>query len=159
MSYKGKAPKPDEERVRRNAAVFQRVPVEWDGHVRGPNLPGQYSWSAMTLEWWEEFRRSPQSMVCVDSDWRFLLDTALLVDRYWRDPLNTPIPHLTTLAAEIRRRLGAYGATFDDRLKQRMEIRSPQSAAAEKAEVQQAASRGINYLEMMNAEVAKLQHE
>lgn len=159
MAYNGVPPKPDGERVRRNAPVFQRVPLEWDGLVRGPKLPIEYSWCRLTQEWWEKFRRSPQSMVCVESDWLFLIDTALLYDRMWRDPLNIPVPHLSQLSGEFRRRMSAYGTTFDDRLKQRIEIITPQSEAAEKAEISQAAHKGIDYLSMMNAEVARLQED
>lgn len=157
MAYRGRAPKPDDERVRRNAPAFQRIPVEWDGLVRGPGLPKNYSWCKATIQWWEEFRRSPQSMVCIDTDWQFLLDTALIHDRIWRDPNSLPAPHLTNLMSEFRRRMGAYGYTFDDRLKQRIDVRSPAVEAAEKAEIQHEAKKAVDYMEMLTQEAAKIQ--
>lgn len=155
VAYKGVRPKPDDERMRKNAPRFETVPVEWDGIVRGPDLPKRYSWCLATQQWWEEFRRSPQSMVCADSDWQFLLDTALLHDKMWSDPANLPITHLTSISAEFRRRMSSYGDTWDNRQKLRMQITSPQSEADRDAEIKAAAEQAIDYAQILAQEAAK----
>lgn len=155
MAYKGRAPKPDDERMRTNAPVFQRVPVEWDGIVRGPELPSHYPWCAYTKRWWNDFRKSPQSMVCIDSDWYFLVDTALLFDKMWANAERLSSGELKGLTTEFRVRMSAYGTTWDDRLKQRMEIRTPQSEADREAEIETKANDMIDYLEIFNETVAR----
>lgn len=158
----GQRPKPEDERVRYNpkTPTYDRTPVEWDGLVRGPSLPrlpkGR-SWSDMSKKLWKKFRRSPQSMVCIDTDWAFLIDTMLLYDRIWSDPDDIPSPHLVGLLAEVRRRFSYYGWTWDDRVKQRMDIKSPQAEAAQEAAIEQEASKVIDYMSMLNQKAAEKQ--
>lgn len=149
---KGFAPKPDDERTRRNAPIFSRLPVQWDGVVRGPVLPKHREWSKWTKEWYEDFRRTPQSMICTETDWHFIADTALLYELMWTP--KTPAAQVVTLSGEFRRRMSSYGYTFEDRLKMRMEIRSPQKDMADEAQIDAAASEMVNYAEMLNAKVA-----
>lgn len=156
MSYKGAAPKDDGERVRRNKPAFDDVPIEFDGERRGPELTAGYNWCNTTRTWWENFRRSPNAMMCVDSDWEYLLDTALLHHRMWVDPDSLPVPHLTALAAEFRRRMSNYGYTVDDRLKQRIKFDTPQSRQQEAARIAQEAKEAVDYMEILNQNAAKL---
>lgn len=152
MALRGVAPKPEEERTRRNAPIFSRLPVEWDGVVRGPVLPKYRTWSAWTKDWYEAFRRTPQSMVCTTTDWMYIVDTALLYELMWTP--KTPNTQVATLAAEFRRRMSNYGYTFEDRLKLRMDVKSPQSEASKEAEIKSAATEIVDSMEIMNKYIA-----
>ncbi len=156
MAYRGIAPKPDEERSRRNEPIYSRLPVKWDGKIRGPALSSKREWCEETLEWWEMFRRTPQSMVCTKTDWAFLQDTALLHQRI-HDPEKPPADSsFATLLGEFRRRMSSYGYIFEDRLKLRMEIDSPAKEAAEEAEIEQAAEKAVNYAQRLAEKAAKI---
>lgn len=130
---RGRAPKDDDERQRRNYVPGPKVPSKWDGVVRGPelplNLPG-IKWSPVALQWWQTFRESPQAAVFTATDWTFLMDTCLLVNMYWQpknEPITNkngkiikrlvprPVSELTKLAAEIRQREEQFGVTFRHR--------------------------------------------
>lgn len=155
MAYKGQRPKADDERVRRNKPVYDKMPLEWDGVVRGPALPNSYPWCDQAKKWWKAFRRSPQAMVCIDSDWFFLLDTALIYDKIWRDAEKISAAELRGLANEFRIRTSAYATTYDDRLKMRIEIRSDAHRAGIEDQVKKDAASAVDYLSMMNKEAAK----
>lgn len=155
MTFKGVAPKDDDDRVRRNLPTFAKVPMEWDGQVRGPKLPTRYPWCLATLQWWEEFRRSPQSMVCVESDWSYLVDTALIYDRLWSNPQSLSVAELGKLANELRIRMGNYGDTWTNRKKDRIEIQSPQSRQAEADQIKADAQKAVDYMEILTKEAAK----
>lgn len=155
MAYSGQRPKDDSQRVRRNKPVYDKIPLAWDGIVRGPALPKNHTWCARTKEWWKAFRRSPQAMVCVESDWFFLQDTALIYDHMWRDPGNIPDDKLKSLMAEFRIRMSSYATTYDDRLKMRVVIKSDAHELAEEAQLEADAEDGINYLERMNKAIAE----
>lgn len=148
-------PKPDDERVRRNKRPFDSITLEWDGEVRGVPLGTGYPWCDATKKWWHDLRRSPNVMVCTDTDWMHLRDTALIYDRMWRDPLNLPPAQLATLASEFRRRMAPYGYSFDDRRMRRVDIKSPQSEKDMEAQVKADANKIVNYADLLNKEVAK----
>ena len=59
------------------------------------------------------WRRSPQADVMIESDWYFLLDTALMHDAMWSKGQ-------WTLAAEVRLRVAKFGATPEDRARLRL---------------------------------------
>lgn len=61
MAGMGPPPKPDSQRVRRNATTFvwTLLPAEHD--VVAPPLPKWRSWAPSTLEWWENLWRCPQA--------------------------------------------------------------------------------------------------
>src|SRR6185369_4297203 len=123
MAINGPRPKADDERERRNAPTFSSTYIKADGRLHGPRLPRGTNWCDRTKEWWEAWRRSPQAMVMTDTDWEFLLETALLHNMLW-----SPAPTITAsekgarvrngavsatqLAAEIRQRVAKFGATF-----------------------------------------------
>lgn len=122
MAGRGPAPKPDGERRRRNKPAVPTTVVAGDGQVRGPDLPDLIDWPAPTRTWWETWRQSPQSVSFTDTDWSFLLDTALLHARLWAGDSGA--------AAELRLRVAKFGATPEDRARLRMSIEEPPAAAA-----------------------------
>jgi hypothetical protein len=163
----GLPPKPDDERNRRNPPIYKTVPVQWDGIVRGPELPKDVgvNWCPRTREWWEKWRCSPQGMVMHATDWEHMLETALLHNELWSPKIvldsngnlvqvSKTAAEMKGLATEIRSRVAAFGCTYEDRLKLRIEIRTPQSEADRQAEIASAAEEAINYAEMLAKEAA-----
>jgi len=147
--------KDDDDRVRRNAPVYDKIPVKWDGLQRGPDLPEDVEWCPRTREWWKTWRHSPQSMVMTPTDWELMLETALLHNMLWSPRRNQGAVSVTQLASEVRRRVAAYGASFEDRVKLRMSIETPQSAASEEEAIEEAAKSAIDYAERLNAKAAE----
>ena len=72
----------------RNAKTYDWSPVEntpYDG--QSPDLParnGRQRWHRETLAWWDAVRRMPHCRLWTDTDWRFAIETAVLVDEFWR---------------------------------------------------------------------------
>ena len=93
--------------------------VSIDGTARGPELPegvlDDESWHTRTVQWWETWRRSAQSQMFTDTDWDFLLDTALMHHTMWSK-------QRWEFAAELRLRAAKFGATPEDRMRLRMEV-------------------------------------
>lgn len=168
MAISGLPPKHDDERQRRNAPVYKKVPLKWDGQVRGPELPKDIgvTWCPKAKDWWEKWRRSPQSMVMHETDWEEMLITAVLYNEFWlpkfvRNPSTKKLEQVSkspaemkNLAHEIATRLAAYGATYEARLKLRMEIITPLTEAAEKAAIEKDAESAVNYMEMLTKSAA-----
>jgi hypothetical protein len=123
MAGRGSAPKETRSRARdtkRRDAELNRV--EADGDVRGPELPegvldGE-SWHPRTVQWWETWRRSPQAQMFTETDWDFLLDTALMHHTMWDKKR-------WEFAAELRLRAGKFGATPEDRMRLKMKVETP----------------------------------
>ena len=95
---------------RRDDMILRAKP----GDFVGPDLPegvlpdGE-DWHPMTIQWWDQIRRSPQARVAASEvDWGYLLDTALLHHIYWAKGR-------WEYAAELRIRLAKFGATPADR--------------------------------------------
>lgn len=122
MAGRGPAPKDPAKRRRRNADPKPVAKVSSDGSLRGPGLPegvlDNESWHPRTVQWWETWRRSPQAQTFMDTDWDFLLDTALMHHTMWSK-------QRWEFAAELRLRAAKFGATPEDRMRLRMEIESP----------------------------------
>lgn len=169
MAITGPPPLPDEDRVRRNAPLYSKVPVKWDGVRRGPNLPKDIGvhWCPRTQAWWDVWRDSPQAMVMTDTDWESMLETAYLHHEFWSpkivmnyktkklEQVSKSPAELKNIATELRARVAAFGATFEDRLKLRMQIMTPQLEQAEAAQIAQEAEAAVNYAEMLNKEASK----
>lgn len=155
MPYKGTPPKDDEARQRRNPPIFDKTQVFWDGVRRGPDLPNDkvYRWSMRTTEWWNKWRDSPQAMVMHESDWESMLETALLHNRFWHPDCSDTARN--ALAAEIRRRVAAFGATFEDRLKLRMQIQNNLTEEEMEAQIAKDAAQIVNYADRLNKAVAE----
>lgn len=113
MAGRGPAPKDPSEVRRRNQKDPLRM-VSDDGELRGPNLPDSFAWPAATLTWWETWRRSPQAQTFTDTDWSFLIDTAVMHAEFWLGDRK--------LAAELRLRVAKYGATPEDRARLKMGV-------------------------------------
>ena len=117
MAGRGPAPKDPSERRRRNADPVPTTVLKPSTELCGPSLPESVDWPDATLSWWETWRRSPQAATFTDTDWSFLLDTAMLHMAFWAGD--------TKAAAELRLRVAKFGATPEDRARLRMEVASP----------------------------------
>jgi hypothetical protein len=93
--------------------------VSADGKFHGPPLPRDVEWHPRTRDWWQTWRRSPQATTFTETDWSFLLDTALMHDAMWSKKQ-------WTLAAEVRLRAAKFGATPEDRARLRMRVGMPE---------------------------------
>jgi hypothetical protein len=129
VAGRGFAPKETRSRPRdAKRRAGEQTHVTPDKKLRGPVLPrgvlpdGE-QWHPRTKTWWETWRKSPQAQVMVDTDWDFLLDTALLHHAYWA-------ALRTDLAAELRLRVAKFGATMEDRLRLKLTIDPPETGAA-----------------------------
>lgn len=120
MAGRGRAPgsgaKPDDERRRRNAPEKLTV-VTADGKQHGKELPDTFDWPPATLAWWETWRTSAQASRFTETDWSFLLDTAVLHAEFWLGN--------RALAGELRLRAAKFGATPEDRARLKIEIGDP----------------------------------
>lgn len=117
MAGRGPAPKDPEKRRRRNVDPVPTTVLSDDGEVRGPDLPGGIKWPMVTLAWWETWRSSPQAATFTQTDWDFLVDTALLHARFWEGDAK--------VAGELRLRVAKFGATPEDRARLRMQVGEP----------------------------------
>lgn len=116
MAGRGPAPKDPDARRRRNQSGDLTV-VASDGKVHGPELPGSLEWPAATTDWWETWRRSPQAQTFTETDWSFLVDTAVLHAEFWLGDRS--------LAAELRLRAAKFGATPEDRARLKIAVGDP----------------------------------
>lgn len=122
MAGRGPAPKPVRSRpndtARREAEM---VKVAADGTMRGPDLPDGITWTARTSAWWLTWRMSPMAVTFTDTDWDFLLDTAMLHNELWSG--NTGV------AAELRLRVAKFGSTPEDRMRLKLAVEIPATQA------------------------------
>lgn len=121
MAGRGPAPKGSRSRARdqkRDEAALTLVDPA-DDAVRGPELPESFEWPAETVTWWETWRKSPQAQTFTDTDWSFLLDTAVMHAEFWMGN--------RALAAELRLRVAKFGATPEDRARLRLSVGDPKS--------------------------------
>lgn len=119
---------PSEHPRNRNPKSYDWTTVEnspWTG--ASPDLPsrGRQRWHVETRAWWEAVRRMPHCRVWTETDWRFALETARLVEEFWRGELNR--------AAELRLRSAKLGLTHEDRLKLRIRYVEPVDESATSA--------------------------
>lgn len=122
----GPPPKDPSRRARRNkdAVVLRVVPAR---PVEQPPLPTFYvtvpgsdgherrrlfRWPAATRAWWRMWGRSPLAAEFTETDWSFLLDTALLHAAVWRGEYR--------YGPELRLRVAKFGATPEDRARLRI---------------------------------------
>lgn len=144
MAGRGPAPKPEGTRARRNKDHSNLHIIEFTNNaIQQPLLPntelryneeaGAYEeqlivWPQQTRDWWDMWASHPIASTFSDSDWSYLLDTAIIHRAYWLGALS--------MAAELRLRVAKFGATPEDR--QRLRI---QFAVAEEAENENEQSR------------------
>jgi hypothetical protein len=123
MAGRGAAPKPvlsrANDQARRDAAIAK---ISSDNVLRGPALPSG-DWPDRTKSWWKTWRTSPMAQTFGQTDWDFLLDTALLHAEMWNGNLS--------VAAELRIRMAKFGATPEDRMRLKISIDTEADAAKE----------------------------
>ena len=122
MAGRGPAPgqgaKSADERRRRNVPATEQFEViEADGKLHGRALPDSHDWPDATSAWWETWRTCALAPKFTDTDWAFLLDTAVLHADFWLGN--------RALAGELRLRVAKFGATVEDRARLKVEIGDP----------------------------------
>jgi hypothetical protein len=112
MAGQGPAPKQTGRKVGHSKAQGMTT-IEF---VRGeqPELPENINWPERTQQWWAMWAESPLSATFGQTDWDFLLDTAILHAAYWSGDLSA--------AAELRIRVAKFGATPEDRARLRIQF-------------------------------------
>jgi hypothetical protein len=131
MAGKGFAPRPAGRKVSKDAVPS--VVLEFRKGDAG-DLPEGVDWHPRTRAWWEMWRRSAQADTFTESDWSFLLDTALMHHAMWSKGQ-------WTLAAEVRLRVAKFGATPEDRARLRMVFADADEKDEKRAAKKGAASR------------------
>lgn len=118
MAGRGPAPKATRTREtddkRRQAEL---VSIAADGELRGSDLPEELDWPAATEAWWLGWRESAQASTFTQTDWDFLLDTAVLHAEFWGGNLS--------VAGELRLRVAKFGATPEDRARLKLQVEEP----------------------------------
>lgn len=111
VAGRGPAPKDPSRRARRNADPIPSTTIRFERGVQ-PELPEGYPWPQQTREWWRRWAESPLSDHFMQSDWDFLLDTALVHAELWAGNIGA--------ASELRLRVAKLGATPEDRARLRL---------------------------------------
>lgn len=127
MAGNGPAPKDPRKRARGNkdlAPVRYIQPAhvvvkpdlpEFDAQVKprdGEPYMVPFEWPAATRDWWSMLDHHPLANEFFDSDWSYLLDTAMIHAAFWRGDVK--------VAGELRLREEKYGFTPADRAKLRI---------------------------------------
>ena len=113
MAGHGPAPKPDGRRARRNSGPELRVVAFTP--KKQPRLPASMDWCPETKKWWKMWGDSPLAGDFSESDWAFLMDTAILHHMLWS-------MGDTSVLSELRIRVAKFGATPDDRARLRIQF-------------------------------------
>jgi len=111
MAGRGPAPKQPGRRARANKDPVPLRVIHAEP-VAQPELPDSYEWPARTQAWWRMWAESPLSREFTQTDWDFLLDTAVLHAQFWSGD--------TKVAPELRLRVAKFGATPEDRARLRI---------------------------------------
>lgn len=122
MAGRGPAPKNPDERRRRNTPESELTIVASDGKTHGPELPDGIDWPDATRDWWTTWRKCAQASTFTDTDWSFLLDTAILHMEFWDGDRS--------VAGELRLRAAKFGATPEDRARLKIAVGEPQERSA-----------------------------
>jgi hypothetical protein len=152
--------KPDGERARPNkyknkdaaAKAAEEALPEWDGLIRGPELPEKpvsgTEWSEATLHWWDIWRNSPQAMICSPTDWQAMLVAAEIHNKLYSGSLSPT--GFVNMSAELRKIVGSVGGSFEDRKSLGLNIRNDADAHNEvTAEVEGAVEEAVDYVARM----------
>lgn len=137
MAGHGPPPKDPGQRRRRNSPSEKTV-VSADGKVHGPELPDTHEWPDATLKWWETWRTCALASKFTDTDWAFLLDTAVLHAEFWLGDRS--------VAAELRLRAAKFGATPEDRARLKIEVGDPTPAPPTRLKTKAAKNRRARLL-------------
>lgn len=114
MGGRGPAPKVARSRAR---DTVELVAVVADGLVHGPELPCNFDWPDVTREWWGVWRRAAGAGDWTETDWSFLLDTAVLHAAFWDGDMK--------VGGELRLRVAKFGATPEDRMRLKLSVGDP----------------------------------
>ncbi|MEU1762866.1 hypothetical protein [Micromonospora sp. NPDC005652] len=111
MAGVGPAPKSPDKRARRNSDPVPQTVLKF---VKGeqPELPRGFDWPERTRDWWAMWASSPQSEHFTQTDWDFLLDTAMIHAEFWSGNL--------AVGGELRLRVAKFGAIPEDRARLRL---------------------------------------
>jgi hypothetical protein len=93
-----------------------------DGKTHGPELPDSYDWPEATVAWWQAWRTCAQASRFAETDWLFLVDTAVLHAEFWLGDRS--------VAGELRLRVAKFGATVEDRARLKFAIGEPDGPSA-----------------------------
>lgn len=161
MPYNGPGPKPEDERVNRIPKRYEKVVIKKDADgeetLLGPDLPDRSPvdgspWCPRTIEWWNEvWRRSPQAKLMTPTDWETMLEAAIIHNELWkpRSGRQLATTAVANYLSELRRRVGAFGATFEDRQKLQLTIQSPQTEEEGERRIKKEATAAVNYAERL----------
>jgi hypothetical protein len=111
MAGFGPAPKDPKKRARRNADPIGRTVLRFE-KSEPPELPPDLASNYAVLMWWDDWVGSPQAEHFGRTDWRFLYETAYLVNEFYSGNMS--------VAGELRLRQAKFGATPEDRARLRM---------------------------------------
>lgn len=114
MAGRGPAAKPDGRRARGNKGK-QAETVFLAETAEQPHLPQHIDWPAPTRDWWISWAIHPMAETFTESDWQFLLDTAMLHAAVWGQGDLKQLP-------ELRLRVAKYGVTPEDRARLRIQF-------------------------------------
>ncbi len=141
----GRPPKPADQRARRNRDPNPPLELTYSPAEK-PTLPAttrdeygrtvKIDWHPQTLDWWLDWCESPQAALFSKSDWRSLVTTAFIADRFYKT-------HTIAAAAELRQREAAFGATPIDRLRLRMHLLDVDKAEDDAKRRQRTGAEGV----------------
>lgn len=115
MPGHGPRPKPADQRARTNSDPLGVTALNLRAAPQ-PKLPTpprwlRGGWPKATRAWWATWGQAAQAELFTQTDWDYLLDTALIHAQLWSgDP---------KVAAELRLRVAKFGATAEDRARLR----------------------------------------
>ena len=123
MAGRGPAPKPADQRARRNKdpqplRVIQAEPAAQ------PPLPDDIEWHPRTVAWWAMWGASPLAADFTANDWDVLLSTATIHTAFWNGDHK--------VASELRLREAKFGATPEDRARLRITFAQADKADEER---------------------------
>lgn len=98
--------------------------VTRDGVLRGPTIEdatGSSAWEPFTRLWWKTWRSAPQAALFEDTDWSRLATLAFIFDGNVRRPSAAAM-------SEIRMNEERLGATYADRLRNRIRVTDGEDA-------------------------------
>lgn len=162
MAGVGRPPKNPEDRVHRygpgkspedrikTPEIQEEIP-EWDGVLRGPELPDNRDWTQYTLDWWDVWRKSPQAKLCTDTDWESMFVAAIIHHRIQQGVSDTA---LSNLSGELRKREGMFGASYEDRRRLGLGIKNPPTRKDEEAYIEKETDRAVDYFTRLNKKLS-----
>lgn len=122
----GPQPKNPSTRARRNK-VSTAATLKADAAIVAPELPGDFGWHSLTLEWWRDVWASPMAPEYDESDRHGLFMLAMVVNDFWIAESPTSRKEA---AAEIRLQSQRFGLSPMDRRRLQWEIERTDEAQA-----------------------------